>query len=365
MKLISGPRHLDLACSVAKRLGISLTPLHVHSFPDTETLVEIGESVRGADVFCMQSIVPPVNESLMELFLILDALKRSSAGRITACIPYLGYARQDRMTKPRTSISAKLIADLLVTAGADRVLTVDLHKEQLQGFFSIPVDNLYAHPLFAEHITNQLIPGDTVLGEDVLSLNILKEQPIIVSPDAGGVVRARTLAERLGCELAVIDKRRDASGIARVMHVMGDVSGCRVVLLDDMIDSGRTLCEAANALLNAGAVSVSAYATHGVLSGDALERLRTSQLSQVVLTNSLPIQLAEETLPSVPSCRVKGAIESATSRVLTRVLSKECFKILSVASLLAQAIRHIHQGHSLSQILHDRDVPLDGEQALP
>lgn len=271
MKLFSGNSNLELAESVADYLHIPIGKADVRRFADQEIFVEIQENVRGEDVFVMQSTAFPANDHLMELLIMCDAMRRSSARRITAVLPYFGYARQDRKPAARTPISAKLVANLITEAGADRVLTLDLHAGQIQGFFDIPTDNLFAVPTMARDIAK----------------NYETSNVMVVSPDVGGVVRARSLAKRLDCLLAIVDKRRDRPGESQVMNVIGDVAGKDCILIDDIVDSGGTLCNAADALLNSGATSVTAYITHGVLSGGAAERIGKSRLKELVVTNSI------------------------------------------------------------------------------
>lgn len=273
MKLFAGNSNRQLADSVAKYLGVSVGRANVRRFADDEIFVEIQENVRGEDVFILQSTSRPANDHLMELLIMIDAFRRSSARRITAVIPYFGYARQDRRASGRTPISAKLVANLITQAGAHRVLTLDLHAGQIQGFFDIPTDNLFAVPVMARDIKAKY----RNLGETV-----------VVSPDVGGVVRARSLAKRLDDPLlAIVDKRRDRPGESEVMNIIGNVSGKHCFLIDDIIDSGGTLCNAAEAIVNAGAQSVTAYITHGVLSGSAIERIENSNLTELVTTDSI------------------------------------------------------------------------------
>src|SRR5215217_466109 len=271
MKIMAGNSNLPLARAVAGYLELPLTDASVRRFADEEVFVEIHENVRGEDVFVIQSTSFPANDNLMELLICIDAMRRSSARRITAVIPYFGYARQDRKPGPRTPISAKLVANLITEAGADRVLTLDLHAGQIQGFFDIPTDNLYAVP---------------ILSRDVKENYDLKNV-MVVSPDVGGVVRARALAKRLDCQLAIVDKRRERAGESEVMNVIGDVTGKDCLLIDDIVDSGGTLCNAAEALLKNGATSVTAYITHGVLSGGAVARIASSKLRELVITDSI------------------------------------------------------------------------------
>lgn len=271
MKLIACNSNRPLAEGISEYLSVPLAEATVRHFADDEIFVEILENVRGEDVFVIQSTSKPANDRLMELLITMDALKRGSAKRITACIPYFGYARQDRKVGPRSPISAKLVADILTAAGADRVLTLDLHAGQIQGFFNIPVDNLFATPLFQKDIEK----------------NLDKEDLLVVSPDVGGVVRATSLAKKIGCGLAVIDKRREKPGVSQVMNVVGDVKGYHCLITDDIVDSAGTLCNAAEALLEAGAKSVRAYITHGVFSHPAIERIETSPLKEIVVTDSI------------------------------------------------------------------------------
>jgi ribose-phosphate pyrophosphokinase len=271
MKLLAGNSNRALAEAVSTHLNIALCRAHVRRFADGEVWVEILENVRGQDVFIIQSTSAPANDHLMELLIMADALRRASARRITAVIPYFGYARQDRKQGPRTPISAKLVANLITRAGADRVLTVDLHAGQVQGFFDIPTDNLFAAP---------------VMVADIKSHRDLKNA-MVVSPDVGGVVRARALAKRIDAPLAIVDKRRERAGESEVMNIIGDVSGRNCILIDDIVDSGGTLCNAADALIAAGAASVHAYITHGVLSGQAAERIGASKLKELVITDTI------------------------------------------------------------------------------
>lgn len=310
MKLIACHSNRPLAEGIAHHLKMPLTQATIRRFADNEFFVEILESIRGKDVFILQSTSKPANDHLMELLITIDALKRGSASRITACIPYFGYARQDRKSGPRSPISAKLVADILTTAGANRVLTLDLHAGQIQGFFNIPVDNLFVTPLFQKDIHERLPP----------------EGLLVVSPDVGGVVRARSLAKRIPCGLAVIDKRREKPGVSEVMNVIGDVKGLHCLITDDIVDSAGTISNAATALMNAGAASVRAYVTHGVFSAPALERIETSPLQEVVITDSI----------------------LATEEV------KKCKKIrqIPLAPLFGEAIDRIHDEKSVS-ILFD------------
>ena len=273
MKLLAGNSNRALAEAVASRLDLPLTRAQVKRFADNEVWVTIDENVRGEDVFILQSTNYPANDNLMELLVCIDALKRASARRITAVMPYFGYARQDRKTGGRTPISAKLVANLIERAGADRVLTMDLHSGQIQGFFDIPTDNLISAPLLATDIKENYEKPSEIM---------------IVSPDVGGVVRALAVASRLNAELAIVDKRRSGPGKSEVANVIGDVDGRRCILFDDMIDGGGTLCNAAQALIDAGATEVSAYVTHGVMSGAAVERVNGSVLKELVMTDSIP-----------------------------------------------------------------------------
>jgi ribose-phosphate pyrophosphokinase len=308
MKVLACNSNRPLAEAISAYLNIELTKASIRRFSDMEVFVEILENVRGEDVFVIQSTSYPANDNLMELLVCLDALRRGSARRITAVIPYFGYSRQDRKTGPRTPISAKLVANLITRAGADRVLTIDLHAGQIQGFFDIPVDNLFAGPLFSKDI----------------SANLNGDDLVIVSPDVGGVVRARGLARRLDADLAIIDKRRERAGVSEVMNIIGDVGGRRCVLVDDICDSAGTLCNAAQALVDDGARSVSAYVTHGVLSGGAVGRVTASPLESLVMTDS--IQATE-------------AVRVATN-----------IRQLTIAPLLGEAIRRISQEASVSSL---------------
>jgi ribose-phosphate pyrophosphokinase len=271
MKLVAGNSNRSLAEAIAGYLDTQLTKATVRRFADMEVFVEILENVRGEDVFVLQSTSFPANDHLMELLIIIDALRRASARRITAVMPYFGYARQDRKPGPRTPISAKLVANLIDRAGADRVLTLDLHAGQIQGFFDIPTDNLFAAPVMVGDIKKNLPLGNLV----------------VVSPDVGGVVRARALAKRIDAPLAIVDKRRERPGESEVMNIIGNVAGRDAILVDDIVDSGGTLCNAADALIAAGATSVVAYITHGVLSGGAVARITSSQLRELVITDSI------------------------------------------------------------------------------
>ena len=272
IKLLTGNSNRALAESISSKLFRPLTDARIEKFADSEVWVEIYDNMRGEDVYIIQPTSSPANDSLMELLIIIDALKRASAGRITAVTPYFGYARQDRKHQPRTPITAKLVANLITTAGADRLLTVDLHAGQIQGFFDIPVDNLYATPVFAHHAKSMALDDETLM---------------VVSPDVGGLVRARTFAGMVNADLAVIDKRREKAGVVAEMNVLGDVEGRTCVLYDDIVDSAGTLCRAAEALLERGAAEVHAMCTHGVLSDKAVDRVEASALKSLAITDSI------------------------------------------------------------------------------
>lgn len=291
--------NLPLAQSISDHLDTKLVKATIKRFADQEVSVEIHENIRGEDVFVVQSTSYPANDNLMELLLTLDAMRRSSARRVTAVIPYFGYARQDRKSGPRTPISAKLVANLIAQAGADRVLTMDLHAGQIQGFFDIPVDNLYAAPMFAKDIARRYEEKDLV----------------IVSPDVGGVVRARNLATRLHCDLAIIDKRRPRAGVSEVMNVIGDVENRHCVLVDDIVDSGGTLINAAQALVANGATSASVYVTHGVLSGEAATRIGASGLSSMTVTNTINATDLTQGVGNIRQLDVSGLIADAMDRI--------------------------------------------------
>ncbi|ARN84589.1 ribose-phosphate pyrophosphokinase [Candidatus Nucleicultrix amoebiphila] len=301
MKLITGNSNFPLAQNVASTLGIALTKASVKSFADHEISVEIHESVRGEDVFVIQSTSYPANNHVMELLILLDALKRGSARRITAVVPYFGYARQDRKTGPRTPISAKLMANLITQAGADRVVTCDLHAGQIQGFFDIPVDNLFTAPLFSHSIKERFKDKSFV----------------IVSPDVGGVVRARSVAKRVEAELAIIDKRREHAGVSEVMNVIGDVLGRNCILIDDIVDSAGTLCNAASALIEAGATTVEAYVSHGVLSGEALKKIETSPLSKLSITDSIYMHDTKERSKKIEYLPLAPLLGDTIQRIAT------------------------------------------------
>jgi ribose-phosphate pyrophosphokinase len=298
MKLFAGNSNRVLAESVAKYLNIPLGKASVRRFADEEIFVEIQENVRGEDVFVMQSTSYPANDHLMELLIMIDAFRRSSAKRITAVLPYFGYARQDRKPGPRTPISAKLVANLITEAGANRVLTLDLHAGQIQGFFDIPTDNLYAVPVIARDVRSRYGTSNVM----------------VVSPDVGGVVRARSLAKRIDAQLAIVDKRRDRPGESEVMNVIGDVSGKDCLLFDDIVDSGGTLCNAAEALLEKGATSVTAYITHGVLSGGAVARITGSKLKELVITDSIQPTPAVDAAPNIRVLTISDLIGEAIAR---------------------------------------------------
>ena len=307
LKIFAGNSNQGLAQEICSHLNLPLGKANVKNFSDGEVMVEVGENVRGRDTFIIQSTSAPANNNLMELLVMTDALKRASAESITAVVPYFGYARQDRKVAPRTPITSKLVADLMTTAGITRLLTVDLHAGQIQGFFNIPVDHLYAAPVLLEDIKKN-ITGDLV----------------VVSPDAGGTERARAFAKRLECNLAILDKRRTAANVSEVMHIIGDVEGKKCVIVDDMIDTAGTLCNAAKGLVEHGALEVYAYASHAVLSGPALERITESPLSEVVVTNSIATEDKEKVCPKLRS--------------------------LSVGELLAEAIRRIYSDESVSSL---------------
>jgi len=307
IRIFSGNANRDLALKICEKLGVPLGKANVSTFSDGETRVEINENVRGMDVFIIQSTCPPVNVTLMELLIMIDAMKRASAYRITAVMPYYGYARQDRKVAPRAPISAKLVADLITTAGANRVLSMDLHAGQIQGFFNIPVDNLFATPVLLDYIKRHY-----------------SDNTVIVSPDTGGVVRARAFATRLGASLAIIDKRREGPNEAQVMNIIGDVKGKTVIILDDMIDTAGTVVQAADALKEAGALGVSVCCTHPVLSGPAIDRLEASDIKEVIVTDTIPLH--------------------------ERAKACNLIKVLSVSSLLSEAVRRIYYDDSVSSL---------------
>jgi ribose-phosphate pyrophosphokinase len=308
LTIFSGNAHHALAESICKCVEVRLGAAEVTRFSDDEIFAEINENVRGVNCFVVQPTCAPVNDHLMELLIMIDALKRASAGSIVAIMPYFGYARQDRKVKPRTPISAKLVADLITAAGADRVVTVDLHAGQIQGFFDIPVDHLFAMPVMIEHLQRKYQGKDTVL----------------VSPDAGGVERTRAYSKRLNASLAIIDKRREKANVSEVMNLIGDVKGKDAVLIDDMIDTAGTLTAAAKAVMDAGARSVSACATHAVLSGPAIKRIEDSPLQEVIVTDTIPL--------------------SAEAQACKKISQ------LTVARLLGEAIKRIHHGDSISSL---------------
>jgi ribose-phosphate pyrophosphokinase len=308
MKIIAGNSNLPLSSDVGKYLQIDLAKATIRRFADEEVYVEIKENIRGEDVFVIESTSYPANDNLMELLVIIDALKRASAKRITAVLPYFGYARQDRKPGPRTPISAKLVANLISTAGADRVLTVDLHAEQIQGFFDIPTDNLFAGPVFSRDIKDQFNLSNLVA----------------VSPDIGGVVRARAIASKFGASIAIVDKRRPKAGESEVMNIIGDVDGKDCIILDDIIDSAGTICNAADKLIEIGAKSVTAYVTHGVLTGKALSRIKDSKLKEVVITDTI--------------------------NNTENVKELEKVRIIPISVLLGEAIRRISEESSVSSL---------------
>ena len=308
MRVFSGNANLELAGKIAENLGVPLGKAHVTAFSDGETRVEIDENVRGMDVFIIQPTCPPVNITLMELLIMIDAVRRSSADRITAVIPYYGYARQDRKVAPRAPITAKLVADIITKAGANRVLAMDLHAGQIQGFFNIPVDNLFATPILLDYIKKNY-RGDNI---------------VIVSPDTGGVERARAFGKRLGASLAIIDKRREGPNDAQVMNIIGHVKGKKVILLDDMIDTAGTVAQSAKALAEEGAIDVSVCCTHPVLSGPAIERIEQSGLKEVIVTDTIPLH--------------------DKARACSRI------KVLSISGLLSEAVRRIYYNDSVSSL---------------
>jgi ribose-phosphate pyrophosphokinase len=307
IRIFSGNSNIALARKICKNLGVPLGKANVTTFSDGETQVEINENVRGMDVFIVQSTCSPVNVMCMELLIMIDAMKRASADRITAVVPYYGYGRQDRKVAPRAPISAKLLADLITTAGANRVLSMDLHAGQIQGFFNIPVDNLFATPVLLDYMKKA-------------SLN----NTVVVSPDTGGVERARAFGKRLGASLAIIDKRREGPNEAQVMNIIGNVEGKRVLILDDMIDTAGTVVQAANALKDAGALEVSVCCTHPVLSGPALDRIEGSDIKEVIVTDTIPLN--------------------------DRAKNCKRIKVLSVSGLLSEAVRRIYYNDSVSSL---------------
>ena len=299
MKILTGNTNRPLAEAISAYLNLPLTKASVRRFSDMEIFVEIQENVRGEDLFVIQSTSYPANDNLMELLVAMDALKRGSARRTTAVIPYYGYARQDRKSGPRTPISAKLVANLITSAGADRVLTLDLHAGQIQGFFDIPTDNLFAAPVFIKDIEERC-------NNQTLT---------VVSPDVGGVVRARALAKRINADLAIIDKRRERAGVSEVMNIIGDVKDTRCILVDDIVDSAGTLCNAAVALMDAGATAVSAYVTHGVLSGGAVARVTSSPIDELVMTDSIQATEAVRVAHNIRQLTIAPLLGEAMSRI--------------------------------------------------
>ncbi len=299
MKILTGNSNRPLAEAISAYLNLPLTKASVRRFSDLEVFVEIQENVRGEDVYVIQSTSYPANDNMMELLVAMDALKRGSANRITAVIPYYGYARQDRKSGPRTPISAKLVANLITVAGADRVLTLDLHAGQIQGFFDIPTDNLYGAPVFTKDIIERFD------GEPLT----------IVSPDVGGVIRARQIAKRLDADLAIIDKRRERAGVSEVMNIIGDVDNQVCILVDDIVDSAGTLCNAAEALMEAGAKAVSAYVTHGVLSGGAVARVSASPLQELVMTDSIQATEAVRVAQNMRQISIAPLLGEAMARI--------------------------------------------------
>ncbi len=308
MKILAGNSNLPLAEAISDYLNVPLAASEVRRFADHEVFVEILENMRGEDVFVIQSTSFPANDHLMELLIVIDALRRASARRITAVLPYFGYARQDRKPGPRTPISAKLVANLIDAAGADRVMTMDLHAGQIQGFFDIPTDNHYAAPVFVEDIKKRFN------GDDLM----------VVSPDVGGVVRTRALGNRIGADLAIVDKRRQKAGSSEVMNIIGDVKARNCLLVDDIVDSAGTLCNAAVALSDAGAASVSAYVTHGVLSGEAVERVSKSKLQKLLITDSI--------------------------KPTKEILASDKFAIIEIAVLIGEAMRRTSEENSVSNL---------------
>lgn len=308
IKIFTGNSHPELAKEIADIVGVNVGNSNVGTFSDGEISVDINETVRGADVFVVQSTCAPVNDNLMELLIMMDAFKRASAGRITAVIPYYGYARQDRKAKARDPITAKLVADLLTAAGADRVLTMDLHAAQIQGYFNIPVDHLLGTPILAKYFQE---------------MNLNEDEVVVVSPDLGSVTRARKFADRLHAPIAIIDKRRPKANVSEIMNVIGDVKGKVAILVDDMIDTAGTITNAANALADLGAKEVYACCTHGVLSGPAVERIKNSAIKELVVLNTIP---------------------------LTEDKMLDNIKVLSVAPVFAEAIKRIYEDLSVSKI---------------
>jgi len=309
-RLFSGTSNPQLTTDVCEHIGMPLGEMHIQSFSDGEIFLQYQETIRGLDVFFLQSTSVPANDNLMELLIAIDAAKRASARQICAVMPYFGYARQDRKSAGRTPISAKLVADMLTIAGVTRILTMDLHATQIQGFFNIPVDNIFAAPLFSKDILNAC-DGDV---EDI----------IVVSPDVGGVVRARALAKKLHVDIAIVDKRRPAPNVAKVMNVIGDIEGKHCILIDDIVDTAGTICNAADALMERGATKVTAYATHGVLSGPAAERIAASRMHELVITDSIAQPQA--------------------------ILDTGKVRLLSIGSLMGEAIMRIYDARSISSL---------------
>jgi len=319
MKIIAGNSNIELAQKIAEHCFATLVPAEIKTFADGESSVEFLENIRGEDVFIIQSTSTPVNDNLMELMIMIDAAKRSSASRITAVIPYFGYARQDRKSASRTPITAKLVANLITEAGADRILTMDLHAGQIQGFFDIPVDDLTSRIAFAKDIKKQFYKE----GQDVHEV-----ETVFVSPDAGGTVRARRFADMFGGDIAIVDKRRPKAGVSEVMNIIGEVKGCHAILVDDIVDSGGTLCNAAQAIMDAGALSVRAYITHGVLTGKACQKVENSALEELVITDSIDFRCPND-------CKKTRAVSVSTmfGEAIRRVSNEE-----SVSSLFTHKI---------------------------
>ena len=319
MKIIAGNSNIEMAEKIAEHCFATLVPAEIKTFADGESSVEFLENIRGEDVFIIQSTSTPVNDNLMELMIMIDAAKRSSASRITAVIPYFGYARQDRKSASRTPITAKLVANLITEAGADRILTMDLHAGQIQGFFDIPVDDLTSRIAFAKDIKKQFYKE----GQDVHEV-----ETVFVSPDAGGTVRARRFADMFGGDIAIVDKRRPKAGVSEVMNIIGEVKGCHAILVDDIVDSGGTLCNAAQAIMDAGALSVRAYITHGVLTGKACQKVENSALEELVITDSIDFRCPND-------CKKTRAVSVSTmfGEAIRRVSNEE-----SVSSLFTHKI---------------------------
>ena len=307
IRIFSGNANIELAEKICDKLGVHLGKANVTTFSDGETRVEIDENVRGMDVFIIQSTCSPVNVTLMELLIMIDAMKRASADRITAVVPYYGYGRQDRKVAPRAPISAKLVADLITTAGANRVLSMDLHAGQIQGFFNIPVDNLFAKPVLLDYMKKNYT-----------------DNTVVVSPDTGGVERARSFGKKLGASLAIIDKRREGPNEAEVMNIIGNVKGKRIIILDDMVDTAGTVVQAAKAMKEEGALEVSVCCTHPVLSGPALERIENSEIKEIIVTDTIPLN--------------------------NRAKNCKKIKVLSVSGILSEAVRRIYYNDSVSSL---------------